>query len=276
MNSPQNGGENDMDLNQGLDKLGQRYGQLQQDEPPELLDLAILNSAHRAVEKKPHWMKFGWLHGLTTAAVFVLAFSLILNQPESPAVFENDLGNNEPVSLQREMVAKKQSLDVKSADRLAEMKEKNEVPEEMPQSMPAAAVAESPVAEITPDDKAGESKPVVQRATYADDSLSATGYRSDKDISTSGLQEEETDSDEDDLMADSPEIGAMYELSLPAQQPESAKVDAAEKGKSDSEIKQRLLEIMKLRQKGDETWRTALESFKESYPDYPLPHELAQ
>ena len=76
MNSIHNNGENDSSLNDDLVKLGHGYGQLQQDEPPELLDQAILNSAHRALEKKPHWMKFGWLHGLTTAAVFVLAFSL--------------------------------------------------------------------------------------------------------------------------------------------------------------------------------------------------------
>ena len=276
MNSHQDSGENEMDLNEGLDKLGRRYGQFPQDEPPELLDMAILNSAHRAVEKKPHWMKFSWLHGLTTAAVFVLAFSLILNQPESPPVFESDPGDNEPVSLQREMVAKKQSLDAKSAGRPGEMKEKNETRQEMLQSAPAAAVAENPVIEITPDDKGGESKPVMQPASYASDRLQATRKRSDKDNATSGLLEEETAGDEEDLMADSPENGAMHKVSLPRQFPEPAKSDVAERAKSDSEIRQRLLDIMKLRQKGDETWKTALESFIEEYPDYPLPHELAR
>ena len=127
MNSQHKNGGNDMDLNEDLDRFGQRYGQLQQDEPPELLDLAILNSAHRAVDKEVYLtkfgrMKFGWLHGLTTAAVFVLAFSLILKQTESPSVFEDGSAINEPVSLEREVVAKKQSLEDRSDDRLSGIK----------------------------------------------------------------------------------------------------------------------------------------------------------
>ena len=74
MNTIHNNGENDKSLNEDLHRLGKAYGQLPHDQPPQLLDQAILNSAHRAVENKPHWMKFGWLHGLTTAAVFVLAY----------------------------------------------------------------------------------------------------------------------------------------------------------------------------------------------------------
>jgi hypothetical protein len=72
MNTIHNNGDNDKSLNDGMEKLGRAYDQLPNEEPPELLDQAILSSAHRAVEKKPHWMKFGWLHGLTTAAVVVL------------------------------------------------------------------------------------------------------------------------------------------------------------------------------------------------------------
>ena len=71
MNSIHNNGENDKSLNEDLDKLGRSYAGLEQDEPPELLDQAILNSAHRALEKKSRWMKFSWVHGLTTAAVFI-------------------------------------------------------------------------------------------------------------------------------------------------------------------------------------------------------------
>ena len=84
MNSIHNNGENDQSLNEGLDKLGNAYAQLPDEQPPELLDQAILNQAHRAVEKKPHWMQFGWLHGLTTAAVVVLAISLVFNRQAIP------------------------------------------------------------------------------------------------------------------------------------------------------------------------------------------------
>jgi len=79
MTNIQKNGNDDQALNEGLDKIGHEYGQLPADEPPRLLDQAILNSAHRAVEQKPHWMKFGWVHGLTTAAVMVL---VIISDPQ--------------------------------------------------------------------------------------------------------------------------------------------------------------------------------------------------
>jgi hypothetical protein len=44
--------------------------------------------------------------------------------------------------------------------------------------------------------------------------------------------------------------------------------------RTDSELEQRLLAIIKLKQSGNESWKTELELFKESYPDYPLPEEL--
>jgi hypothetical protein len=274
MNSQHKNGGNDMDLNEDLDRFGQRYGQLQQDEPPELLDLAILNSAHRAVDKEVYLTKFGWLHGLTTAAVFVLAFSLILKQTESPSVFEDGSAINEPVSLEREVVAKKQSLEDRSDDRLSGIK--NEARQEIQQSMPSAAVAESPAAESVPGDKTGEAKAVMQRAGYVNDSLPAARKRSDKDTVTSGLNAEDIAVDEEDLMADTPLTGVMDELELSGQLPEPAKSEALERAKKDPDAERRLAEIISLKQSGDETWKTALQSFRESYPDYPLPDELVQ
>ena len=78
MNSNHKNGDNNTPFEDDLGKVSQVYGQMPAEEPPELLDQAILNKAHRAVEKQSHWMQFGWLHGLTTAAVVVLAVSIIL------------------------------------------------------------------------------------------------------------------------------------------------------------------------------------------------------
>jgi hypothetical protein len=39
-------------------------------------------------------------------------------------------------------------------------------------------------------------------------------------------------------------------------------------------MEQKLRAIIKLKQSGDETWKTELKAFKESYPGYPLPDEL--
>lgn len=82
MNNIHNNGPDDKLLNDELEDLGHSYQQLSSDEPPELLDQAILNSAHRAVASKDRWLDFGWVHGLTTAAVIVLALTVILTQRE--------------------------------------------------------------------------------------------------------------------------------------------------------------------------------------------------
>lgn len=80
MNTIQNNGPEDNSLKDDLEKLGRDYQQLRSEEPPELLDQAVLNSAHRALERRAGWMDFGWIHGLTTAAVVVLALTIILTQ----------------------------------------------------------------------------------------------------------------------------------------------------------------------------------------------------
>ena len=186
MNSIHNNGENDTSLNDGLDKLGQAYGRLEQEEPPELLDQAILNSAHRAVEKKPHWMKFGWLHGLTTTAVFVLAFSLILNQPESTPVFEDEISNNEPAPVRRDRAAKKQSLDIGSDAIRMEMKEKSETRQDLFKSKPAAAAPEVKAMESAPEDEAGQPALKAQRSMYTEGSLQRAGVGPTATIAVSG------------------------------------------------------------------------------------------
>ena len=234
MNTIHNNGENDKSLSAGLDKLSHEYGLLEQDEPPELLDQAILNSAHRAVEKKPHWMKFSWLHGLTTAAVFVLAFSIILNQREQVPDYETGMRNNEPVRLERQKVAKKQSssqFEEQPKEPGSEMEVKSDYRTDMLQSRPAAAPAREFI-----------------------------------------LEEELMD--EADLMADSPDASAFSKVARPAVVGETAAGEAKARVRADSELEQILQAIIKLKQSGDESWKTELESFKESYPDYPLPEEL--
>ena len=128
MSNIPNNGENDQSLRDDLDRLGGAYGQLQHEEPPELLDQAVLSSAHRAVEKKSGWMQFGWLHGLTTAAVFVLALSLIFDQREQVPVYEDRVRLDDSMGLQRQKAAKKASMDIEMDDRSMELKEENAKP----------------------------------------------------------------------------------------------------------------------------------------------------
>ena len=231
MNNIHNNGENDQSLNDGLDKLSHAYGQLDQEEPPELLDQAILNSAHRAVEKKPRWMKFGWLHGLTTAAVFVLAFTVVMDQRESAPVFENGMRSTEPLRLQSEKPARKRAIESRLSSYVQDvMKTKK-----------AEAV--------------------------------------NKDMETGDVIHEEVSLDEADYIANAPKLDEAKRQAAPA-----AVAAAPLKGPNESgawareqsmlEAEQRLQAIIKLKQAGDPGWEAELESFMESYPDYPLPKEL--
>ena len=139
MSNIPNNGENDQSLRDNLDRLGGAYGQLQHEEPPELLDQAILSSAHRAVEKKPGWLQFGWMHGLTTAAVFVLALSLVFHQREQVPGYQDGLRLDESMGSQREKAAGKRIRDITTAERSMEFKEEKAKPGDAFREMRAAA-----------------------------------------------------------------------------------------------------------------------------------------
>ncbi len=276
MNSIHNNGENDKSLNEGLDKLSRVYGQLEQDEPPELLDQAILNSAHRAVEKKPHWMKFGWLHGLTTAAVFVLAFSIILDQRETAPGYEDALRSTETAVLQREKAAKKLSVGESKLEYSQQQgKEKeDELRLKVQQNMPAAAAPVSAEMESTPTEMAEQPASKSQRSLYVSDDASGKTDSDSKDAPAREQILEEAVMDEVDLMTAAPQAGAISKQASPAVATEPLASEVKSRARIETEAEQRLLAIIKLKQDGDDSWETELESFREDYPDYPLPIEL--
>jgi len=261
MNNIHNNGKNDKSLNQGLDKLGREYGLLEHDEPPELLDQAILNSAHRAVEKKPHWMKFSWLHGLTTAAVFVLAFSIILDQRETAPEYESGMRDSAPARLQRERAAKKESASELNEMRM-ELKVKSDSRQGTLQNIPAAAPLENEEIEV-------------QDSPYVSSKMQGEVISADKDVASDALMFEEVYTDEADLTADTLESGILSKQTLPvAAVAEPTVAEEHELSSTLTVAEQKLQAIIKLKQSGDEAWKTELELFKDSYPDYPLPEEL--
>ena len=274
MNTIHDNGENDKSLNGGLDKVGHAYSQLPHEEPPELLDQAILNSAHRAVEKKPHWMKFGWLHGLTTTAVFVLALSLIFNQREQVPDFDDRMRTSESAGLQREKAAKKQSRDIQSDLRM-ELKEENEVRQDVLKSAPVSAASPSETMEITVGDQGMKPASAGRRSMYAQDSLDAKTDSADNDASDDAPVLEESVIDEAVLIADTPELEVIAKEFRPAAVAAPAASEISASVEIDSEIEQKLLAIISLKHSGDEAWIVELEKFKQDYPDYPLPEDLA-
>lgn len=274
MNTIHNNGENDKSLNEGLDKLGRAYGQLQHEEPPELLDQAILNSAHRAVDKKPHWMQFGWLHGLTTAAVFVLALSLIFNTREPVPDYEDGLRLNEAAGLKREKAARKQSTDVESDDLRMEMKEEDEERQDLLQSAPAPSAPQSEATEIAVGDQATEPAASAQRSRYVQDDRQVKTDSADKDAAINEPALEEVLMDETEQVVETQAYDVISKQSRPAAAAITSIRESEVPADIDPEVEQRLLEIIKLKQSGDESWISELELFKQDHPEYPFPEEL--
>jgi hypothetical protein len=87
---PDNGSSFDSDLRQ----VEEYYQALAQDEPPAMLDQAILNKARLAAETHPirPW-NFSWMHATATTAVLVIGLTLVLQQrSEVPAPVDFNRG----------------------------------------------------------------------------------------------------------------------------------------------------------------------------------------
>jgi hypothetical protein len=71
-------------LEQDLDALQRKYRAAARDEPPAMLDQAVLNRARRAAEQ--HTIRpwsFSWMHATATAALLVLGLTLVLQLRET-------------------------------------------------------------------------------------------------------------------------------------------------------------------------------------------------
>lgn len=66
----------------GLESIRSAWRELDQDEPPQLLDQAVLNSARRQLERGPKFRRLRWLGAFATAAVVVIAVTLVVRQDQ--------------------------------------------------------------------------------------------------------------------------------------------------------------------------------------------------
>jgi hypothetical protein len=270
MNSHHNNGENDRSLNETLDKFGESYAKLDKDEPPELLDMAILNSAHRALEKKPHWMKFGWLHGLTTAAVFVLALSVVIHQRESQPITEDGIDTGQLYRSQPERPAKLQSSGVQSDDLRQASKRKDNERREISESKAAepAATPPAPLLEDTAD--------AMTESMNVSHELQADTGPTDEDDRVGAGKIEVSNLPASTPMERSAQTGEVKQLTIPTAiaEPSVSLEETEESRQMDMEAEQQLLAIIKMKQSGNDNWKTELKAFIENHPDYPLPDEL--
>lgn len=123
-----NGRPRDGDAPDVPEGLRRRWASLGDDEPPALVDQAVLTRARSAVEgEAPHSSRpwsFGWIHTVTTAAVIVLGATVVLQlgEPTAPAP---------PTTLENRAAPGEASGDSTSG------------PPRSPQAAPAAARARS-------------------------------------------------------------------------------------------------------------------------------------
>ncbi len=271
MNTIHNNGENDKSLNDDLEKLGRTYRNLEQNEPPELLDQAILNSAHRAIEKKSGWQQFGWMHGLATTAVFVLAFTIILDQRELAPEFEDEVLRNSPLRLEEQSETKKQTSDKTDTSNVETEARDDSRQNAMMKAAPAPASASMEQAKEEQNEPSPErAQPVLRAQSSASEKVE---YADKDNLSSNNLQEE-TMIDEADVMVASPPIDAAIMQDVPAVASESVGSALKARARNVATIEQEIQAIIELKKAGDETWPTKLQAFVERNPDYPLPDEL--
>jgi hypothetical protein len=269
MNTIHDNGDNDRSLLESLDAIGRRYAKTEREEPPELLDMAIRNQAHRAVETKPRWMKFGWLHGLTTAAVFVLALTLIVKQQDTRPVEVNGFSREAQSRAPLETAAKKQAPALQSEDKRQAVKEQGflriDAPRAAPPPAPASAAADTVMAD------AAEEAAVSAGAVLEMKAQEKAGL--DEDL-RGNVQTPAREAVADALLTgNSAQAVPVSEVRQAAGAGTAAKAEA-EAAATESDAEQQLQTIIRMRQTGDANWRAELDAFMESHPGYPLPEEL--
>ena len=250
MNSIHNNGPDDKQLNDELKKLAQDYRQNSPEEPPELLDQAILNSAHRAVENKDHWLDFGWIHGLATAAVVVLALSIILTQRPPTGLEENGLPPVDLMTSDRDQAAESEMSGKMREQRVGELDYMRAEPKQ----------------ELSKDSGNPPSNMIGRTLPAASAPEAQTGARNEPMAARKAQSEVRAKESMrlKKVLADERRIEA---VTLNAY-----KVDA--KRPLIAPPEEQLQTILLLKRKGDETWQAKLKTFIENYPDYPLPEEL--
>ena len=242
---------NDPDKTLHDEQLSHLYQQSRCEEPPMVLDSAVLSQARQAVEKpakKSWWRQIGWRMPLATVAIAMLTVSLFIQmkqeQPEllAPApqemldvgpMEEGDFLDEDALAPKVERERGASTLQKESKKSLGEMAPK--AMQVAPSSTSGAATepsASKPMS-ITPQDSAGAPALRSAPAPAAADSLT-TGAASEKRESDTGL-----------------------DMSSGAQ------------------IEKWLQDIRQLIRQGKLVEaRDSLKAFRDAYPTYPVPEEI--
>lgn len=269
MNSTHDNGENSR-LNEDLDKVSRAYAQLEAEGPPELLDLAIRNSARRAVEKKPRRIKFGWLHGLTTAAVFVLALSVIIHQRGNQPASGNGVQFERLQPAPAASPAKQQSDAAPSGQVRNELEEAADMAKDVTVPAPAAPASEpreQALGEAVRDSRQKMSAAPVQQSPVKDADEHRAGLEKT-------IEKKESDEPALESMADAPEDAGQASAAMPVAVSAPPPAEAEARSDIDLQAERQLQTIIAMKRSGDGNWKEALKTFIDEHPGYPLPDEL--
>lgn len=268
MNTSHNNGPEDRTLDKELQELERAYRRHEAEEPPELLDQAVLNQAHRAVEVKTGWLDFGWIHAATTAAVVVLSFFIIISLRQPEPLEENGLSRSQSVPEYES------SADTRGRQAVAEAPKKERRQEESPENQTETRKiisGDSPSEKIQAIQSDAVATPLAEMAVSgATESTSGPPPRNDLDArkasraGSPGLEEP---------MAQPASTTFADEATLTEADADEFKADKLEALGREEEL---LQSIFALKQAGDDRWRIELEAFKELFPDYPLPDQLTE
>jgi len=86
MSGDMRNGDTDRSLGRDFEAIRAAWEVLQKDEPPDLLDQAVRNAARRALPTRGRRRSLRWLGSLATAAVVVLALTIVIQQDQQGPV----------------------------------------------------------------------------------------------------------------------------------------------------------------------------------------------
>ena len=134
----------DREFERDLESLRSAWQGMGAEEPPELVDQAVLNTARRELERPVRKRPLHWLGGFATATVVVLAVSLFLLQESPPPVPLGDELRLEPSAQDAgEAEALLEKSATPAAEPMARAREvKREAAESRQQNQPAAVVSQ--------------------------------------------------------------------------------------------------------------------------------------
>ena len=234
--------ENEQEFEQDLETVQAKWSRMEQAEPPELLDQAVLNAARRDLEPGRKRRPMRWLGGFATAAVVVLAITVTLEQqgPQTPEPPLEDIGQLKQDAastprLEESAVMKSEHAPLPAAEPTAQTREAKRQKQVMGASS-AAENGESVEMKITPP------------------AINANQFNL-----TPGLAVETR--------------GNTDEVSETAADPE----DEAEERMPPRSAEDWIQQLVLLRDFGQmKRLAGELAAFRHYYPEYPLPEELAE